>query len=231
MKYFFILLIFCSAALADALSEARELYSQGQFLNAAKLFATLNTSAGSALAARAYSIYASTLPEAKRETYYIEAESQASRAINQDSQNANAYFELARATGQLGVLRGIGMAILQGTGTKIRQLLDKTLELQNNHAGAMVALAVWHAEVSARGSLAAISMGADTQRIEPLFKEALKLAPNNIGFRIEYARAYIAMNNREKAREQLHIALKLPVKDAEDKLNNERAKAALERLV
>jgi tetratricopeptide (TPR) repeat protein len=230
MKYLLACLIFCGIALADALSEARELYSQGQFLIAAKQFAALNTSSGSALAARAYSIYASTLPEAQREGFYIEAQNQAQRAIVQDNQHANGYFELARATGQLGVLRGIGVALLQGTGSKVRQLLDKTLELQNNHAGAMVALAVWHAEVTARGQLAAVSMGANAEKVEPLFNQALKIAPNNIGFRLEYARAYVALNNRPKAREQLQIALKLPIKDAEDKLNAERAKVALERL-
>ncbi len=230
MKYLIALLIFCGVALADALSEARELYSQGQFLAAAQQFAKLNTSTGSAFAARAYSIYASTLPEAQRETLYIQAEAQAQRAINQDKENPNSYLELARAIGQLGVLRGIGVALMQGTGSKVKQLLDKTLELQNNHSGAMVALAVWHAEVSARGQLAVISLGADVQQVEPLFKEALKIAPNNIGFRLEYARAYLAMNNRQKAREQLQIALKLPIKDAEDKLYAERAKIALERL-
>lgn len=230
MKNLVCILIFCCVALADSAQEAMSLYSQGQFLAAAKMFAELNTAKNSASAARAYSVYALTQPETQREKLYIQAENLAKKAIAQDDNLADGYFELARAIGQLGVLRGIGAALIQGTGSKIKQLFDQTLELQPNHAGAMVGLAVWHTEITARGSLAALSMGADARQIEPLFKQALQLAPNNIGFRLEYAKAYLTLNKPEQAREQLQYATRIAVKDAEDRLYLERVKFELQRL-
>lgn len=129
MKTFVCILILCCTVLADSTQEAQTLYHQGQFLAAAKMFADLNTAKNSASAARAYSIYALTLPETQREKSYLQAESLAKKAIAQDANLADGYFELARAIGQLGVIRGIGAALVQGTGSKIKQLFDQTLEL------------------------------------------------------------------------------------------------------
>jgi tetratricopeptide (TPR) repeat protein len=230
MKNLLFILIFCGLVLADSSQEAQNLYNQGQFLAAAKMFSGLNTAKNTASAARAYSIYALTQPENQREKIYIQAESLAKKAIDQDANLADGYFELARAIGQLGVLRGIGVAIVQGTGSKIKQLFDQTLELQPNHAGAMVGLAVWHAEITARGSLAALTMGADANQIETLFRQALQLAPNNIGFRLEYAKTYLTLNKPQQAREQLQWALRIAAKDAEDRLYQEQVKFELQRL-
>ena len=222
-----------SVSASDTWQDARALYIKGDFMAAAETAARLDTADGYALAARATSLQASTLPKEQQEAGYKSAERLARAAIAADAQNPEGYFELARAVGQLGELRGVLAALTQGVATQVKDKLEWALKLRPSHSEAMMGLGVWHAQVSLRGGLLAASFGAHLERAEPLILEALKLRPNSIGFHLEYAKTLNLMDakrNRGRALEQLQTALNLEPADAEERLYWKRAKLELERL-
>ncbi len=232
VKIFAIGLMLTSAALAASLQEANDLYVKGNFDEAATMAASLNSEAGFVLAAKATSIFSSTRPEKEQDALYTKAEAFARKAIEQNKNNAEAHFEASRALGRLSQLRGVVTALMQGLGGKVKDELDMALKLKPNYPGALVGLGLWHAEVSAKGALAAMSLGASADKAVPLFEKAIKLEPKVIIHRVEYAKALMILNknNKDKAIEQLNIALKLEPRDAAEKMDLERTKNDLANL-
>ncbi len=177
------------------------------------------------LAARAASFVA--LYRAKddraRSTWFSRAEKAARQAIQRDPNNPEAHFELARALGRLAQYRGILQSL--SLAAAVRDELKKTLKLKPDHAGALVALALWHLELSQKG--VGWLYGADAGQVIPLFEKAIRLEPEAIIHRVEYAKALLRLGKKAEARKQLEVALKLEPKDARDRLEQERARALL----
>ncbi len=220
-----------SASAGETWQDARALYIKGDFTAGGGFGGRLETADGYALAARATSLQASRLSKERQEAGYKSAERV--ECIAADAQNPEGYFELARAVGQLGELRGVLAALTQGVTTQVKDNLERALKLRPSHSEAMMGLGVWQAQVSPRGGLLAASFGAHLERAEPLILEALKLRPNSIGFLLEYAKTLNLMDakrNRGRALEQLQTALNLEPADAEERLYWKRAKLELERL-
>lgn len=209
------------AALVDA----------GRFQEAYEAGLRLATPEALALAAKGASFHAMYLakPEEKR-AWFERAEKAASQAIAKAPDYAEGYFERARALGRLAQYKGILEALAEGLAPKIRSDLEKTLKLDPNHAGAMVALALWHFELVQKGWLVAATQGADGAKVEPLMKKAIELEPDGIIHRVEYAKVLAAWNKKEEARKQLETALSLPAKTAADRYDQERARQELARL-
>ena len=168
-------------------------------------------------------------PEEKR-TWFEKAEKAASQAIAKAPDYPEGYFERARALGRLSQFKGILEALAEGLASRIRGDLEKTLKLKPDHAGAMVALALWHFELVQKGWLVAATQGADGSRVEPLMQKAIELEPDGIIHRVEYARVLAAWGKKEEARKQLEKALSLPAKTAADRYDQERARQELARL-
>jgi tetratricopeptide (TPR) repeat protein len=223
-----------SLALAgDALSDARALYARGEFGASAKLASSLGTSEGYILAARALSLEALTSSSNAQIALYEQAEHHAGQALEKNARDPDAHFELARATGRLGELRGIAAALVNGVATRVKQSLERSLQLEPDHGEARVALGAWHAQVSARGGIAASLLGANQKLAEPLILSGLKLQPRNIGHHLEYARTLLlldAARNRSRALEVLRAAVKLVPADAEQRWYLGEARVELERL-
>ncbi|WP_026174979.1 hypothetical protein [Thermus igniterrae] len=224
------------AALALALSLAQApqvaaLVDAGRFQEAYEAGLKLGTPEALALAAKGASFFAlyQAKPEEKR-TWFERAEKAASQAIAKDPNYAEGYFERARALGRLSQFKGILEALAEGLAPRIRSDLEKTLKLDPNHAGAMVALALWHFELVQKGWLVATTQGADGARVEPLMKKAIELEPEGIIHRVEYAKVLAAWGKKEEARKQLETALALPAKTAADRYDQERARQELARL-
>lgn len=231
MRKLLMVLLLGSLAFAASLKEAQTLFVKGDFQEASKMAAGLNTADGFVLAAKANSIYAGTRPESEADANYSKSEDFARKAIKLDDKNADGYFELARATGRLSQIRGVAQAILQGLATVVRDNLNKALELNPKHAGAMVALALWHIEVSSKG--AGWLYGADSGKAVPLFEQAIKLEPDTIIHRVEYAKGLLTLDknkNKAKAIEILEAAIKLKTNDAAEELDLARAKKDLAAL-
>lgn len=226
--------LLAASALALSLAQAHQvvaLVDAGRFQEAYEAGLKLGTPEALTLAAKGASFYAlyQAKPEEKR-TWFERAEKAASQAIAKAPDYPEGYFERARALGRLAQYKGILEALAQGLAPRIRSDLEKTLKLDPNHAGAMVALALWHFELVQKGWLVAATQGADGAQVEPLMKKAIALEPEAIIHRVEYAKVLAAWGKKEEARKQLETALALPAKTAADRYDQERARQELAKL-
>ncbi len=224
------ILLVTSFAFAAGLQDAQALYAKGDFQKASETALAAGGSDGFAFAAKANSIFASTRPAAEQEPLYIKSEGYANQAIKLDAKNDTGYFELARAIGRLSQLRGVLAALTQGLGTKVKENLDKALGLNPKNASAMVALGLWHAEIVSKG--VGFLYGADGAKVAPLMEKAISLEPDMMIHRIEYAKALMLLDakNKPKAIELLEKAVTLKVNDVAEGLDLERAKKDLAAL-
>ncbi len=226
---FFLLLLLSSLALAADLDDAKELYAKGEFLRASQMAATLETSAGFSFAARSLAEFASSRPRDERDELYSLCERYARKAVLLNPKNADGYFEIAVAVGQLANLRDAGYAISTGVPSQIRDNLNLTLDLNPKHWFAMVVLGRWHAEMTSRGI--GWIYGANGDRTVELLELAIKTAPKRILVRVETALAFLVLDKqkyRERAKRELETAIKLEVIDAAESRQFERAKRELE---
>ncbi|AEB10852.1 tetratricopeptide repeat protein [Marinithermus hydrothermalis] len=223
-KVVFILGILCGLVWA----QPKALIAEGRFQEAYAQALEANTAKSLALAAQAASFQAIYLAEndAEREMWFSRAEQAARRAIELDPNYAEGYFELGRALGRLAQYRGILQSLFLAS--EVRNVLNKTLELDPQHAGARTALALWNLELAQRG--VGFLYGARMDRVIPLFEEAIALEPEVIIHRVEYAEALSRMNRTEQARAQLEAALSLPAQSARDRFDQERARRMLAEL-
>lgn len=227
-----IVIVVCLAvlnlAVAAGIADVKSMYAKGQFKEASDLAATLKTSEGFAWAGKALAVYALTRPASEQDDLYAKSEGYGKRAIELDANNPEGYFEVARAQGRLSQLRGVLASLAQGYGATIRENLEKCIKLDPKHASAKVALALWNAEIVNKG--VGWLYGADASRVVPLMEEAIKLEPDVIIHRVEYARGLVLLDrnkNKAKAIELLEGALKLKVNDAAEQLDFDRAQRDL----
>ncbi|MFC6590646.1 tetratricopeptide repeat protein [Deinococcus lacus] len=222
--------VLLSAAGAQSLQSAQSLFDQGKWQEAAKAAAALNTSAGYALAAEATTMGAGISPAGSRKALYQQAQSYANKAIKLNANNAEAYFELARAQGRLaqtaGILESLGLA------GDMKKNLQKAISLNPKLAGAYVALGLWNAELVAKGGAATLATGADAKQVAPNFQKAIQLEPNRIIHRLEYANALMLLSSKNKAAatEQLRKAVSLTPKTYWDRLDLQNAQKRLNSL-
>ncbi|WP_034383828.1 tetratricopeptide repeat protein [Deinococcus sp. YIM 77859] len=215
-------------ASAQSLQAAQSLYDQGKWQEAANAAAALNTSAGFALAAEATTAGASVSPDAQKKALFAKAQEYARQAIAKDANNADAYFELARAQGRLaqfvGILQSLNLA------GDMKKNLEQALRLKPNMASAYVALGLWHANLVSKGGAATLLTGAKKNQIVPNFEKAIALEPNVAIHRIEYANALLLQGNKAGAIAQLQKAVSLPADTYWEKRDLEAAKAKLASL-
>lgn len=141
------------------------------------------------------------LSDAEREAAYEAAVADAERATTLAPNDADANFELARALGRTAQFRGVVQSLaLAG---RMREALDRTLELDPNHASAWHASALWHAEVP-------WVAGGRTREVVPSFERAVELAPDVLGHRVAFARILLAEEAYDRAAAQLDAAAALP---------------------
>ncbi|MER3443666.1 MAG: hypothetical protein C4333_05925 [Meiothermus sp.] len=213
-------------ALAQNPAAVEKMIEEGK-LQAAYTEALMLGNAGYVLAAKAASYYAGYQASDKEKgSWYDRAEEAAKKAIQADPDNPEAYFELARAHGRLAQFRGILDSL--NLASSVRDNLNKVLKLNPKHAGAKVALALWHLELTQKG--VGWLYGANGGQVVPLFEEAIKLEPQTIIHRVEYATALARMNRKADAIKQLEYALSLPAKTYADRKDLERAKRQLDEL-
>jgi tetratricopeptide (TPR) repeat protein len=221
-----------TVASAASLGDAQALFNNGNWKAAADLALSLKTADGYALAAKSITLGASTSAVADKDKaeLFQKAEDYANQAIKADPNNADGYFELARADGRLaqfsGILKSLGLA------KNVKVALDKTISLDPKLAGAYVALGLWNAELAGKGFLVARTTGADGTRVQPNFEKAIALEPSNPTHHLEFANALMTLNARNKpaAVAQLQKAITLPATTYWERQDIELAKAKLASL-
>ena len=219
------------SASAQSQSAAQALYDQGKWQEAATAAAALNTSAGLALAAQATTGGASLAPDNQKKALFSKAQDYAKAAITKDPNNANAYFELARAQGRLAQFVGVFQSL--GLAKDMKGNLDKTIELNPKLAGAYVALGLWNANLDSggiKGAIAVQATGANRSQVVPNFEKAITLEPNTAIHKIEYANALLLQGKKAEAAALLEKAIALPADTFWEKRDLEAAKATLAKL-
>lgn len=221
-------LTLAATASAQSLSAATSLFEQGKWQEAANAAAALNSSEGFALAAEATTAGSALVPDNQKKALFEKAQGYAKQAIAKDKNNAEAYFEMARAQGRLAQFSGILQSL--GLAGEMKKNLDTAIKLDPKLPGAYVALGLWNANLVSKGFIAVQASGANKNQIIPNFEKAISLEPEVAVHRIEFANALILQNRKAEAATQLQKAVSIPAETFWEKRDLEAAKATLAKL-
>ena len=213
---------------AQSIEEARTIYAEGRFTEAADLAQMLDTSEGYALAANSLAIYGYYIaPDSEKEGLFRRAEDLARKAIRNDAANPEAHLQLAHAMGRHAQVIGLLEALNEGYANQVRDAIQEALRLAPDMAAAHLSLAAWHVgAISTGGFLASLLYGANEEDALTHFKRALELAPREKVVLLEYALGLLsldAIGNRAEARDLLERAITVPQKDAHDRIIHRKA--------
>ena len=150
----------------------------------------------------------------------------AEEAVSEHPDSAQALVLLARARGEVARRSGIFQNL--SVAPRLKEYFERALELEPENPDALVGFALWHLEIAEAG--AGWLYGADRADVLPLLAEAVRLAPERVNLRVEYADALIRLKQPDEARAQLEAALSLPAVSTADRREQERAAALLEDL-
>jgi tetratricopeptide (TPR) repeat protein len=154
------------------------------------------------------------------------------RAIAVLPDYANAHYTLALALGRYSQGISILKALAAGIAGRVRTHLERTLDLEPQHAEAHVAFGLFHAEiVNKLGSLAAgLTYGASAEAALTHLRRAAKLAPASAIIHIEHANGLMLLDAdryREQARQLYAEAAALEPADEMERLDIERARRGI----
>lgn len=159
--------------------------------------------------------------DAGREALFERAADAAQRATRLAPENAAAHFEVARALGRLAQYRGVLQSL--NLASRVSNALDRTLELDPEHAGAWHARGLFHHDVpwiaGGRGGL-----------VLPSFERAIAIEPDEIAHRLAFARVLVDRGDEPRALEQLRVAVTLRVSTHLDRQDLQAARALLAEL-
>jgi tetratricopeptide (TPR) repeat protein len=220
---------------SGTLAEARKLFAQGAYTEAAAHAAKVGGAEGLALAAEMTSHYAHFIaPADARLELYRNAISWTEEALLLDDKNAYVHLEAAHALGRYAQEIGVMDALGQGLASSVRRQIDAALALEPDNANAHLLLANWHAEIIASsGFMGRVLYGTSEDEARAHLERALALAPNNILIQLEAAGALLkldATENRAAARAHLEAALALKPADAFEGVVHEAAQHQLDGL-
>ena len=215
--------VLAGTAGAQSIEEARTVYTEGRFMEAADLALVLDTSEGYALAANSLAIYGYYIaPDNEKEGLFRRAEELARKAIRLDAANPEAHLQLAHAMGRHVQVIGMLEALSEDYASQVRDAIQEALRLDPDMAAAHLSLGAWHAgAVSAGGFLAGLLYGANEEDALAYFERALELAPQEKIVLLEYALGLLSLDaddNHGKAHDLLERAIKLQSKDAHDRI-------------
>lgn len=222
------------AQIAQQLNEAWVAFHRGEFQAACEAGKKLGP-IGASVACKAGGIHAVYLVEDEQERIerFRELAGIAELAADAMPREANAHFRHAFALGRYGQGISIAKALAQGLAGKIRESLERTLELEPEHAEAHTALGLYHAEIVAKmGSMiAGLTYGAKAKDGERHLRHAIELTPDSPIAHIECGNGLMLLHGEkgeEEAAELYEKASKMKPKDAMEKLDVEFARSQLE---
>jgi tetratricopeptide (TPR) repeat protein len=216
-----------------AVLEAWALFHSGEFQKAVD--AGLKAGGdGLTVANKAACIYANYLEKKEKAKLdlFLEAAQRAEAQAAADPRNANAWYWQAYALGRYSQGISVAKALAQGLGSKVKDALEKAIQLQPRHADAHVALGSFHAEVIDKvGSLiGGMTYGAKRDIGLKMFQEALKIHPHSAIAMIEYANGLVMLEGDKKMKEATRLyeqAAAIKPLDAMERLDVELARAEL----
>jgi len=217
-----------------AVLDAWLLFHRGEFERAAH--AGLQAGgAGITVANKATAVYANYLErkEKHRLDLLLEVAQRAQQQALQDPRNPNAWFWQGYALGRYSQGISVARALAQGLGSRIKEALERALDLQPRHPDARIALGAFHAEVIDKVGplIGGMTYGAKKDTGLKLFQEALRLNPASPIAMIEYAKALLMLEGEKamaQANQLYEEAAAFQAMDATERLELELAKAELE---
>lgn len=148
--------------------------------------------------------------------------------------NANLHYIHAVAMGRYSQSISIFEALAQGFGGRIKEQLQKCLELSPKHPEAHATFAGWHAAISdqAGAMMGRMLYGATQDGAHEHYELAVSHGPDAVIARTEYARGLEVMygDKEPDIRKHLEQALKLKAHDAVERLDLQVAREHLARL-
>ncbi|MGO8953675.1 MAG: hypothetical protein ACLPWS_00235 [Rhodomicrobium sp.] len=218
---------------AEVLQDAWRAYHRGDFQKAVELGLSLGRP-GTNVANKAANIYATYLEDGKERklAMFLDAVNRGEALQRSAPGLANAWYFHAQALGRYSQGISVAKALAQGLGGKVKDSLEKALELEPKHADAHIALGAYHANVvNKMGALAGrLTFGASKEAALEHFQAALKLLPESAIARIEYANGLAMLFGKSKLAEATKLyeeAAQCNPADAMEWLDVELAKSEI----
>jgi len=217
-----------------ALADAWALYHSGDFAAAAAAGLALGDD-GANLANQATAIYANYVEprEATRLALFRQVGDRAHARAIAYPEDCQALYWHAYALGRYAQAVSVARALAQGLGGKLKQTLERIIELQPRHADAHFALGAFHAEVIDKvGPLVGrMTYGVRADTAVALFERGLEINPHSATGLMEYARALLALEGDGRLQEATRLyerAAAIEPSDAREQLDAELARAGLQ---
>lgn len=221
-------------AIAAQLRDAWRAFHRGDFQDAFEQGVALEA-LGASVAVKAGGIHAAYLldDDKAKLARYEDLVRLAEEAVVALPGEANSHYRRAFAIGRLSQALSITKALAQGLAGKVRESLDRTLELAPRHAEAQTALGLYHAEIVGKvgGMLAKLTYGANAGDAEKHLKRALELTPEAPIAWVEYGNGLLllhASKREDEVAEAWDKAAKLKPRDAMEALDAAWAREQLE---
>lgn len=218
----------------EAVLDAWVLFHNGEFQKAAQAGLKAGM-AGTTVANKASAIHANYLEKKEKAKLelLLEVAGRAQAQAAQDERNANAWYWQGYALGRYSQSISVAKALAQGLGHRVKEALEKTIQLQPRHADAHVALGAFHAEVIDKvGALiGGMTYGAKKETGLRLFQQALAIHPHSPIAMIEYANGLVMLEGEKKLKEATRLyrqAAACKPLDATERLDIDLAKAELD---
>ncbi len=217
-------------ALAAALQAAWAEFHAGDFTRAIELGAALGA-LGACVANRAAaveSLYTRSGPRVVADMLLAAVE-RGERATEALPEHANTHYTLALVLGRYSQRISIAKAITDGLAGRVKEHLERTLELEPRHAEAHVALGLYNAEIVHKlgGVVASLTYGVSARAAIEHFRRAVQLAPRSPIVHMEYAYGLLLLDadgHREEAEKLYREAAECEPLDAMEALDVARAK-------
>ena len=173
--------------------------------------------------------------DAKRETYFKNAELYARRAVEVNPADAEGHFHLARALGKNALTQGPRARIKYATDVRNHAL--ECLKINPKHAGCLHVMGMWNAEVMrlngftrmlAKNLLGGQVFGsANWNEAKRYMEESVANEPDRIVHHVDLAGVYRDMGDKAKARAEYQAVMTMPNRDYNDRQYKAEADAAL----
>lgn len=186
------------------------------------------------LASKSIAIYATHLEtnDSLKLKLFLQATELAEHAIEIMPDNPDAHYNRAYALGRYSQGISITKALAEGYGNKVKESLEKTIELDPNHAEAHIALGTYHAEIIDQvGRLvASVSYGASKDTGLKHFRLAIRIAPDFPIAYTQYADGLLMMFGPSKLKEAQQLYNKASESDVVDAMEQIDQKTAIDEL-
>ena len=213
--------------------EAWVYFHQGDFQMAFESGRSIGAT-GTTVANTAACVYAQYIETnaASAQTLLWQTAQDAARHIDADPHNANAHFLHALALARYSQGIRVAKALAMGIGRSIQTSLANAIRLQPGHAGAHIALGVFHADVIDKvGALIGkMTYGVNRETSLRMLEDGVRLAPSSPIGLLEYAKALASLEGNTSLKEARHWcsqAAAMEPFDTKEWLEVKRAKGVL----